>query len=172
MRIALKYNDPLTDVSSSRGGTTKRSLRKEIASPRKIVGIVMTVFFFFAPIRFFSQDDPVSIKVRKEQNLVKAYFDNVDLKLMAVDRFGNPRENKMLSYKFWIKGEKGSIEGYSNSLNPEMTSELKKLKKATKIFFTEIKVEDDQGHPVKLPDLYEVWFPNCTNCDGVGKKRR
>jgi hypothetical protein len=139
---------------------------------RRILLLSICLIFLSGNNSLSAQDDPVSIKVRKEQNLVKAYFDNTELKLMAVDRFGNPKENKMLSYKFWIKGEKGSIQGYSNSLNPNMTAELKKLKKATKIYFTEISVEDDQGHAVKLPDLYEVWFPQCTNCDGVGKKRR
>ena len=132
----------------------------------------LLISLFFLVVFAHAQDEPVSIKVRKEQNLVKAYFDNVGLKLMAVDRFGNPKDNRMLSYKLWIKGNEGFIQGHTNALNAEMITELKRLKKATKIFFTEIAAEDDEGHAVKLPDLIEVWFPACTNCEGVGKKRR
>lgn len=124
----------------------------------------------FSSFTFFAQD-PVSIKVRKEQNLVKVYFDNVELKLMPIDRFGNPRENKIVSYKLWIKGSKSNgLSGYDNKLSREMISELKKQKKAAKIFFTEINVQDDEGHIIKLPDVIDTWFPDCKNCD-VGKKR-
>lgn len=115
--------------------------------------------------------EPNVIKVKKESNLVKAVFDNVDLKLMAVDRFGNPRDNKITSYKLWIKG-KGDAKGYkgfSNSLTPEMIKELNKLKKAAKIFFTEIQVQEDDEHLLKLPDVIDTWFPNCKNCDNKGK---
>ena len=119
-----------------------------------------------------NSQEPISIKVRKEQNLVKAYFNNVDLKLNAIDRFGNPKENKIVSYKLWIKGNGNKfIEGFDNNLTNEMLKELNKQKKASKIFFTEINVQDDEGHLVKLPDLIETWFPDCKNCD-TSKKRK
>ena len=88
---------------------------------------------------------PNVIKVKKESDLVKVVFDNTELKLMAVDRFGNPRENQVTSYKLWIKG-KGDAKmfaGFNNNLSADMVKELNKLKKATKIFFTEINVKDD-----------------------------
>ena len=96
------------------------------------------IFCFLLSYNVCNAQEPNVIKIKKESNLVKAVFDNVDLKLMAVDRFGNPRENKITSYKLWIKG-KGDAKGYqgfSNSLTPEMIKELNKLKKAAKIFFT------------------------------------
>ncbi len=115
---------------------------------------------------FLSAQEPQTIKVKKEQDLSKAYFDNTELKLNAVDRFGNLRPNKIVSYKLWVK-EKNSkgFNGFDNKLSSAMVNELNKQKKATKIFFTEITVEDDNGHIVKLPDVIEVWFPNCKNCD-------
>jgi hypothetical protein len=110
--------------------------------------------------------EPQVIKVKREQDLSKAFFDNTELKLFVIDRFGNPKENKIVSFKLWIKGKDGrAISGYNNKLNAEMISELNSQKKATKIFFTDINVEDDNGHFVKLPDLIEVWFPNCKNCE-------
>ena len=49
-----------------------------------------------------------------------------------------------------------------------MTKELNKLKKAAKIFFTEIQVKDENDHLQKLPDVIDIWFPNCKNCDNKG----
>lgn len=113
-----------------------------------------------------AQENIGTIKVKREQNLVKAVFDNTEYKLFAVDRFGNPRENEFASYTLWIKEKKSTKEfkGYSNTLTPEMLKELKSLKKATKIFFTNIKVEGDDDHLVDLPDIIDTWFPDCSNC--------
>lgn len=114
-----------------------------------------------------SAQEPVgTIKIKREQNLVKAVFDNVEYKLMAIDRFGNPQENTFASYTLWIKEKKSTKKfvGYSSTLTPEMLKELKSLKRATKIFFTNIKVNGDDEHLVDLPDVIDTWFPDCTNC--------
>ncbi|MBP9069093.1 MAG: hypothetical protein KBG47_06270 [Bacteroidia bacterium] len=114
-----------------------------------------------------SAQEPVgTIKIKREQNLVKAVFDNVEYKLMAIDRFGNPQENTFASYTLWIKEKKSTkkFAGYSNTLTPEMLKELKSLKRATKIFFTNIKVNGDDEHLVDLPDVIDTWFPDCANC--------
>lgn len=114
--------------------------------------------------------EPGAIKVKRESKLVKIYFDNTEFKLIPIDRFGNPQENPVKSYKFWIKGNDGFIQGYDNTLTPDMIKALKKVKKATKIYFTEINVEDEYGHILKMPDVYEVWFPDCKNCSNKGGK--
>lgn len=132
--------------------------------------IKIICFFLFWSFSGLAQQ-PGTIKVKREQKLVKIYFDNTDYKLIPIDRFGNPQENKVKAYKLWIKGIEQPFEGLSNSLTFEMIQALKKLKKATKIYFTEIEVEDDNSHLLKLPDVYEVWFPDCKNCDNKGKKR-
>lgn len=120
------------------------------------------------------EDEPGTIRIKKESNLSKAVFDNTELRLMVIDRFGNPRDNKVVSYRLWIKSKSATreIEGYSNNLSSEMINSLKKQTKATKIFFTEITVQDDNGHLVKLPDVIETWFPDCTNCETGRSKRR
>ncbi|MBL7922025.1 MAG: hypothetical protein JNJ40_17045 [Bacteroidia bacterium] len=125
------------------------------------------IFSFLFAYAISNAQEPNVIKIKKESDLVKVVFDNVDLKLMAVDRFGNPRQNQVVSYKLWIKGkgEAKMFPGSNNSLNPEMIKELNKLKKATKIFFTDINVKDDDEHALKLPDVIDTWFPDCKNCD-------
>ncbi|MGZ3901434.1 MAG: hypothetical protein ACXVNM_05160 [Bacteroidia bacterium] len=115
--------------------------------------------------------EPATIKVKREQNLVKIYFDNTEYRLFPIDKFGNQKDNQVKSYKLWIKGIDEPFIGYDNALTGEMTKALKKLKKSTKIFFTEINVVDDSGHLLKMPDLYEVWFPDCKNCGNKGGKK-
>lgn len=120
------------------------------------------------------QESPQVIRVKRESPLAKVVFDNTEYRLMVVDRFGNPRENKILSYKLWIKGRQASapLEGFNNTLTAEMIAALRKQSKAVKIFFTEIAVEDDNGHVVKLPDAVDTWFPDCVNCERGSQRRR
>jgi hypothetical protein len=136
---------------------------------RSTVQIFLLIFCFCFSVR---AQEPATIKVRKESNLAKAAFDNTSGKLVVMDRFGNPKENKIVSYKLWIKSKdvKG-FNGFDNKLNRDMMQELNGLKKATKIFFTELKAVDDEGHVVELPDLVEMWFPDCKNCEPVKKRQ-
>jgi hypothetical protein len=108
---------------------------------------LFVLFFYFVSGSCFSQE-PQTIKFKRESNLVKAVFDITESKLFVIDRYGNPRENKIASYKLYVKARKETKEflGYSNSLNAEMLNYLKKQSKATKIFFTEISALDDDGH--------------------------
>ena len=139
-------------------------------SPR----LLLLIILFIAPVFINAQEEPETIRVRRESNLVKAVFDNTELRLMVIDRFGNPKENKVVSYKLWVKGKgfTNAIEGYSNSLSPEMINLLKKQKKAVKIFFTDISVQEDDGHITKLPDVIDTWFPDCENCEKKPTARR
>jgi len=138
--------------------------------------LLKTMFLFSACLfsASLSAQEPQTIRIKRESSLVKAVFDVTDTKLFVVDRFGNPRENKILSYKLYVKGKRETKEfrGFSNRLNAEMIKYLNKQSTATKIFFTEVSAEDDDGHIVKLPDIIETWFPDCENCDKPGKKNR
>ena len=114
--------------------------------------------------------DPPSIKVKKSSNLAKVAFDNTTSKLVVMDRFGNPTEARILNYRLHVKLKRETrvFEGNSNSLTREMVNFLNGLNTATKIFFTDLKAEEREGHLSDLPDLIETWFPDCSNCD---KKR-
>ena len=137
--------------------------------------ILKTSLFLFVYIASVctAQQEPQTIKIKKESNLAKAVFDNTESKLMVVDRFGNPRENKITSYKLYVKAKRETKEflGYSNRLTNEMISYLNKQSSATKIFFTEVSAQDDDEHLVKLPDVIDTWFPECENCDKPKKRR-
>ncbi len=135
---------------------------------------ILLIFLICFQSTVFIGQEPQTIRVKKESNLVKAVFDNTESKLIVVDRFGNPRENKIASYKFYVKTNKETKEfsGYGNSLSNEMSSYLNKLEKAAKIFFTEIVAKDDNEHLVPLPDVIETWFPDCVNCKNYKNKKR
>lgn len=118
-----------------------------------------------------AQETP-SIKVKKSSNLAKVVLDNSAYRLVVMDRFGNPTEAPILSYRLHIqlKRETKVFEGNSNALTREMTQFLNGLSTATKIFFTDIKAEE-HAHITELPDVIEVWFPECGNCDKKRNRR-
>ena len=144
--------------------------------PKQLIVKKTSLFLFFllalSPLTTYLSQEPATIRIKKESNLVKAVFDNTELRLMVVDRFGNPRENKIATYKLYVKGKRDTKEfkGYGNSLSPDMIKYLNKTTSASKLFFTELSASDDDGHLVKLPDVIDTWFPECSNCDS--KKRR
>ena len=131
---------------------------------------IIFLAFCSSTLSVFSQE-PQTIKFKRESNLVKVVFDATESKLFVIDRFGNPRENKVASYKLYVKAKRETKEftGYGNTLSDEMIKYLNKQNNATKIFFTEISAVDDDEHLIKLPDVIETWFPRCGNC--VEKKR-
>jgi hypothetical protein len=135
--------------------------------------ILLWTLFLSSVVIHAQEEEPQTIRIKKESNILKAVFDNTELRLLAIDRFGNPKENKIVSFLLWVKGqgEGRPLNGFSNSLSGEMINLLKKQKKATKIFFTEVTVEEDDGHLTRLPDVIDVWFPDCTKCE-KDKRRR
>jgi len=136
---------------------------------------VLTLFFSVTACpSFCAQQEPQSIKIKKESDLTKVVFDNTEDRLMVIDRFGNPRENKVLSYTLYVKNGKSTrdFQGYSNRLTPEMLNYLRSQNSAVKVFFTNIKVRDDHDGVQSLPDCIESWFPDCQNCAPSKKKKR
>lgn len=112
----------------------------------------------------FSQEEPQKITIRKESNLAKASYDNVEYKLIAQDKYGNIVNHAVKSFELHYVEKKNKLKVFksnSESLTPEMLQEFKKLKEAKKIFFTKIIAEDEFGTSVRLPDVIEVQFPDC-----------
>lgn len=122
--------------------------------------IIVLLFAFNA----YSQEEPQKITIRKESNLAKASYDNVEFKLIAQDKYGNVVNHAVKSFELHYVEKKKKLKvfkSYSELLTPEMLDEFKKLKEAKKIFFTKIVAEDEFGNVVRLPDVIEVQFPDC-----------
>ena len=127
--------------------------------------IKTSIIFFFILISTtcFSQE-PATITVKKQSDLAKATYDNVEFKLIAMDRFGNIVDHSIKSFELHYVEKKKKLKvfkSYNETLTPEMLSEFKKLKEAKKIFFTKIMAEDEFGNLVSLPDVIEMQFPEC-----------
>jgi hypothetical protein len=135
---------------------------------------IMRVFLFIYGMLLFAKmhaQEPIqTIKVKKFKYLKEAQYDNTEYKLIAIDRYGNPKEDAIKSFElhYSLDGKLHRFISYSNKLSPEMLQSLKELKLAQKIFFTKIKAEDDAGHAEELPDVIEMHFPDCKK---VNKKK-
>lgn len=126
--------------------------------------LLLFISFVFFSISAFSQEAPVTIKVVKESDLVKAAYDNVEYKLTAIDKYGNIVDHAVRSFEIHYVEKKKKLKIFksaSESLTPEMLDDFKKLKEAKKIFFTNIIAEDQFGNIIRLPDVIEVQFPTC-----------
>jgi hypothetical protein len=135
---------------------------------------LLVLFAGLSMAQGLAQEEPTTIRVKKESNLSKAVLDNTENRLFVVDRFGNPTKNEIIEYMLTVKSARDtrSFRGYSNSLTPEMVKYLNRQKSAVKIFFTSISAKDDNDHAVKLPDVIETWVPECGNCEGVSRQNR
>lgn len=128
-----------------------------------MVKISIIFFFILVSTASFSQE-PATITVKKQSDLAKATYDNVEFKLIAMDRFGNIVDHSIKSFELHYVEKKKKLKvfkSYNETLTPEMLLEFKKLKEAKKIFFTKIMAEDEFGNLVRLPDVIEMQFPEC-----------
>jgi len=140
----------------------------------------MKVLVLFSVLNFgFSsfcsaQQEPQTIKIKKESDLSNVVFDNTEDRLMVIDRFGNPRENKVLAYTLYVRNGRSTrdFQGLTNKLTPEMLNYLRSQSSAVKLFFTNIKVRDEHDAVLSLPDCIETWFPDCQNCAPTKMKKR
>lgn len=128
-------------------------------------------FFFLLLLQFFSVKNLISqengidkITVKKESNLVKAFFDNNELKLIAQDKYGNIDHHAIRSFEMHYEVKKKKLKILKSSsmyLTLDMLHDLNTLKEAKKIFYTKITAEDQNGILVNLPDVIEMHFPRC-----------
>ena len=97
---------------------------------------ILLLFTCLTAVNSASAQEPQTIKFKKESLLSKAVFDNTDPRLFVIDRYGNPRENRILSYSLHVKTKKETVkfEGFSNTLNGEMLNFLNKQTSACKLF--------------------------------------
>ncbi len=123
--------------------------------------ILTLIIFLFLANKISLAQEPQIIRVKKELNLKKVVFDNSDFRLVVIDRYGNPRVNKIASYQLDIKmpNETKFFFGFGNNLSQEMLDYLYKLDKATSIFFNKIMVYNEDDQLINLPDFKEEWIP-------------
>ena len=143
---------------------------------KRLSNILSTAIFILccSQTQLAIAQEPGTLKIRKESNIIKAYFDPTELRLIAIDRFGNPQENRIVGFKLFVKAKRSTngFEAFSGTLTPDMIAYLNNLKTASKIFFTEVMAKDENNALLKLPDVIEVWFPNPGSQNQNKKKSR
>jgi hypothetical protein len=134
---------------------------------KKIVHYLLFVSLSFLTLSVFSQEqEPVKkITVKKENEFVKAAFDDTDFKVIAFDRYGNPHTEAIKSFSVFYKEGNDVFEAaVEGNTFPQKTINFltKKKKLATKICLVKLKAENKDGHLEALPDLCDiVIFPDC-----------
>lgn len=127
-------------------------------------------FFLTAFIAVGQNNEIKKITVRKETKLSKAVFDNVDARLLAIDKYGNVVPHAITSFRLSYFSGKKKLKVFKSStalLTKQMLDELKDLKKAKEIHFTHITAEDEFGNTITLPDFVEMHFPQCPQIKNV-----
>jgi hypothetical protein len=134
----------------------------------RLKALFLSLVLLFTGLRGQEQN---TIRFKKESDIRKAVFDNTEYRLIAVDRFGNPLDEPIVSFSLMVLGNVSSEEfsGRGNTLSKEMLAHLRKQKKAVKMVFSGLNIRDAAGHLVRLPDFSDIWYPDCKNC-GAGKK--
>jgi len=130
----------------------------------QILALFVFLLQFFVTTTFSQEQVIDKITVKKESNLVKAFFDNNDLKLIAQDKYGNIDHHAIRSFEMHYEIKKKKLKVLKSSsayLTIDMLHDLTELKEAKKIFYTKIIAEDQNGNLVNLPDVIEMHFPRC-----------
>ena len=136
--------------------------------------ILLSLIFTFSFLISTSQEIE-KIKIAKEETFIKADFDETNYKVFAVDKYGNPYEDAVKSFKITFQDSKGHFEAavVGNTFPKKTINYLTKGRtKATNVCFKEIVAEDKEGHVQKLPDKCGVLiYPDCKNCDTNKRKK-
>lgn len=144
------------------------------------MNLIRSIFLFsvfcLLPSFAFSQEPPEKIRIEKEETFLKAEFDDVNYKVIALDKYGNPYEDAVKSFVITFQDSKGHFrsEVTGNTFPKKTINYLTKGRdKATNVCLREIVAEDKEGHIQKLPDHCGVLiYPDCKNCDTNKKKKK
>ncbi len=118
---------------------------------------IFIVYLLLISFNFSAQEttNRGTIKVEKKGNIKAVVFDNVNLRLVAIDTYGNMNDTAVLAFriKTTVKGVAYDEPTEGSSLSKEMRYRLSRVDGATLIYFSEIKVKDKYGNLINWPDF-------------------
>ena len=123
----------------------------------------MTRYFYFLALAFVltnsnAQDSIGVIKVSKKTQFVRAAFDNIEGTLVAIDKYGNPVTETIVSFKLYYQegsGKKDTLISNSFQLSKAMEDVLDEQENMKEIKFIDIIAMNSFGFSETLPDLKE-----------------
>ena len=123
----------------------------------------MTRYFYFLVMLFVlsisnAQDSIGVIKVNKKKQFVRAAFDNIESTLVAIDKYGNPVSETIVSFKLYYQegsGKKDTLFSNSFQLSRAMENIFDEQENMMEIKFIDIIALNSFGESETLPDLKE-----------------
>ncbi len=119
--------------------------------------IAVLFLFFIITGAVFSQSSPTNkrgtIRIRKIGNLVKVQYDNVNYRLIGIDRFGNLLDNAVIAFQLSvsIQGVFYTQKSAGSALTRSMQQLLGRCSGQTVLFFEKIKAKDNNGTVLDMP---------------------
>lgn len=104
-----------------------------------------------------------TIKVRKTGQLVRVQYDNVNYRLVGIDRYGNVLDTAVVEFKMAvsINGVFYTFNAIGPALSGEMRAVIEKNLGETQLFFKKIKAKDRYGTLIDMPNFeytYGKWY--------------
>lgn len=119
--------------------------------------LIIIIFFFAISNFIFSQENSTgnrgTIKLQKSGQLSKIQFDNVNYRLIGIDRYGNALDSVVVEFEMsaTIGGIFYSEKTVGPILSYQMQQLLRRCDRTTKIFFEKIKAKDRNGTLIDMP---------------------
>lgn len=92
-------------------------------------------------------------KLKKKGTISSIFFDNVNNRLIGKDQYGNILDSVVVSFEMivTIKGIAYSEIIQGTTLSGDMQKRLERVDGGTKLFFTNIKVKEQNGTTINWP---------------------
>jgi len=119
--------------------------------------LIIILIFFSVTDSIFSQESNIenrgTIKIQKKGQLSKIQFDNVNYRLIGIDRYGNVLDSAVVEFEMsaTISGIFYSEKTIGPILSYQMQQLLGRCDRTTKIFFEKIKAKDRNGTLLNMP---------------------
>ncbi len=114
------------------------------------------ILFYFYSSSVYSQTNNEkrgTIKVRKTGQLVKVEYDNVNYRLIGIDRYGNVLDTAVVEFQMsvTIQGVFYTEKAIGSTLTYQMQQLLGRCDGETQLFFKNIKAKDRNGILIDIP---------------------
>lgn len=99
-----------------------------------------------------------TIKVRKTGQLIKVEFDNVNYRLIGIDRFGNVLDTAVVEFQMsvTIQGKFFNERGIGPGLSDQMHLLMEKCEVGDILYFKNIKAKDKNGVLMDAPKFQYI----------------
>jgi hypothetical protein len=119
--------------------------------------LIILCFFFSIGSTISAQENDQqykgTIKIEKKGQLAKVQFDNVNYRLVGIDRYGNVMDSAVIEFQMsvTINGIFYKEKTVGSALSYQMQQLMGKCDQTTKLVFENIKAKDRNGNVIDMP---------------------